>query len=292
MFNRIVRQIGNVFFFGNIYMACCAVALLWITYLRAGIPVRLDSLSAFVFFATLFQYTLHRFLALRKHKNSDNEILKWTAENQFLFVMLAIISGGMCANLLFHLTRDTFFLLLFLGTLSLLYELPVFRQDDKQMRLRDIWFFKIILITLVWSCTTAVLPYLQYELNIYSTSFIVLLIQKIALVFIVALAFDIRDMEYDRRDQVITIPIRFGLIRVRKLIIILTALCILTGFIHALWLSPFSMPLILTAQLSPLFSYYIITLAYRYPIDLFFIVAVDGILAVEFIFAMLLKLIF
>jgi 4-hydroxybenzoate polyprenyltransferase len=290
--NRILKQFVNAFFLGNIYLSLCAVALLWTTYLRIGVAPRIDSLTTFVFFATLFQYTLHRFLAYRKRKDSDNEVIRWTADNQFLLLMLGIVSGGMAANVAFHLQRDSLMALIPLGLLSVFYELPVFKIKDQSLRLRDIWFFKIILITLVWTSTTVMLPFLQYEVNIFSTTFIILFFQKACIVFMVALTFDVRDMEYDRRDHVITIPVRYGLIRVRKLMIFITTVCVMAGVFHALFLTPFSMPLLLVAQLGPLLAYYIITVTYRYPIDLVYVIAVDGILAMEFLLIILFQLLF
>ncbi len=292
MIVRILKQIGNAFFLGNIYISLCAVALLWATYLRLGITPRLDSLSTFVFFATLFQYTLHRFVAYRKRKDSDNDVIVWTSKNQFLLLMLGIISGGMAANVAFHLQFESLMILIPLGLLSVFYELPVFKFKNQSVRLRDVWFFKIILITLVWTSTTVILPFLQYDYNIFSTTFIVLFFQKACLVFMVALTFDVRDMEYDRRDNVITIPVRYGLIRVRKTMIILTVICILLAIIHALFLAPFSMPFLLVAQLAPLLAYYIITITYRYPIDPVYVIAVDGILAFEFLLILFFQLLF
>jgi 4-hydroxybenzoate polyprenyltransferase len=197
--------------------------------------------------------------------------------------MIGIISGGMAANIAFHLQRETLIALVPLGLLSLFYELPLFKHQGKSIRLRDIWFFKILLITFVWTATTVLLPFLQYDISIFSTSFIILFFQKACLVFMVALTFDVRDMEYDRRDSVITIPVRYGLIRVRQLMILLTMLCVLSGLLHALFLSSFSMPVILMSQAAPLLAYFVITVSYRYPIDLVYVILIDGILCFEFL---------
>ncbi len=292
MVNKLLKQIGNTFFLGNLFMSLCAVALLWATYIRIGITVRIDSLSTFLFFATLFQYTLHRFVAFRKRKDSDNEVIIWTSKNQFLLFMLAIISGGMAANVAFHLQRETLFALIPLGLLSVFYELPVFRFQGKSIRLRDVWFFKIVLITLVWTSTTVLLPFLQYDINVFSTSFIILFFQKACLIMMVALAFDVRDMEYDRKDEVITIPVRYGLIRVRKLMIVLMVMCILMGLLHALFIAPFSMAAVLMSQAAPALAYFVITVSYRYPIDLVYVILVDGILCFEFLLYYFFKLFF
>ncbi len=292
MFYRILKHIVNIFFFGNIYIALCAVAIAWSTYYRLGIPIRVDSLTTFLFFATLFQYTLHRFITFRKRKESDNEVIMWTSPNQFLLLMLGIISAGMAANVAFHLQRATILALLPLGFMSVLYELPLFKYKDVPIRLRDMWIFKIILVTVVWTSIGVVLPFLQFDISLFSTSFILLFIQKAGLVFMSALAFDIRDMEYDRKDNVNTIPVRYGLMRVRKIMIITTVITIIMGITHALFFSPFSMPLILAAELAPLLSYYIITISYRYPLDLVYIIAVDGILAIDFVLIAILHLIF
>lgn len=289
---KLLKQIGNTFFLGNIYIALCAVALLWSTYLRLGIAVRIDSLSAFLFFATLFQYTLHRFIAFRKRKDSDNEVIVWTSKNLFVLLMIAIISGGMAANVAFHLKRESLLALVPLGLLSVFYELPVFRHQGKPIRLRDVWFFKIILIVFVWTSTTVLLPFLQYDLNVFSTSFIILFFQKACLIFMVALAFDVRDMEYDRRDDVITIPVRYGLIRVRKLMMVLMVLCILLGLMHAIFIAPFSMASVLMSQAAPMLAYFVITVSYRYPIDLVYVILVDGILCFEFLFYYFFKIFF
>jgi 4-hydroxybenzoate polyprenyltransferase len=290
LFEKNLRRVVDLFLFGNFYLAFCAVGLIYCTYEWIGVPLTFDSLATFVFASTLFQYSLHRLIAMRERAESHNYVIEWSRSNQFLIFMIAIVSGGLAANIAFHLTRESLMVLIPMAILSLLYELP-FKFHNKRYKLRNIWYFKTILIVLVWTFTTVVLPFLEHEVNIFNSTFILLFIHRLILILILAIAFDVRDLDYDKAENVNTIPVTFGLFRVKKLYLFLSFLLLVIGVMRVFFLTEISLSYTLVSILTPILTYWIITMSYKHPKDYFYNTIVDGIMLIEVILIILFHLI-
>lgn len=278
---KYLQEAVDFIFFGNFFIAACAVVLLWTTYFYAGLEIRFDTLTLFVAAATFFQYNLHRLITTRRYKGGDHPTVVWSRKHPFILTMFCLVSGGAAAILFFPLTRGAINALVPLMLMSALYEIPLFNVDGKRIKLRNVWFFKTILLVLTWTFTTVLLPYLQYDLNIYTTDFALLFVKRLLLIAALAVVFDIRDFDYDRAENVKTIPVLFGIMRSRRMIF---ALCVLIGLVGIVQVATASNlhPVHLFAVVAfPVVSYYIANQSIRYPTDYFYSLFVDGILALE-----------
>lgn len=69
---------------------------------------------------------------------------------------------------------------------------------------------KIFLITSIWSVSTIILPVIQAGNEILTSRVILLFAERFLFIFAIAIQFDIRDMQADRRAGLKTIPLLIG----------------------------------------------------------------------------------
>lgn len=281
---KYLQEVVDFIFFGNFFIAGCSVALLWTTYYYAGIDIRFDTLTLFVAAATFFQYNLHRLVTTRKHKGGDEHpTVVWSRKHPFVLTMLCVVSGGAAAILFFPLTRSAINALVPLGLMSAFYEIPLIHMNGKRVKLRNLWFFKTLLLVSTWTFTSVLLPYLQYDMNIYTTDFVLLFVKRLLLITALAIVFDIRDFDYDRADGVKTIPVLFGIMRSRRIMFALFVLVGLVGIVQVIASPHLHAAHLIAVVVFPALSYYAVNQSIRYPTDYFYSLFVDGILALELV---------
>jgi len=155
-----------------------------------------------VFSSTLFIYSIHRIIGIRKMKHFNEEgrfkVIK-TFKSHILFY-----AGISLVFLIFFLLQSSWSFILFLipvGLISILYTLPIFPDS---LRLRDFNFIKIFLIAFVWAylgiwiCINASDP---ISFGILTAIFL----ERFFYIIAITLPFDIRDIEIDKSINVKTI---------------------------------------------------------------------------------------
>ena len=159
----------------------------------------------FVFFATLALYNLHSIVALAGQKTKPHPRYRIVYEHLNAvraLTLLAMIGMAICA---IGLQISLLLQLVFISVPSLLYILPIIAGK----RLRDISILKIFILAIIWALVTVLLPF-DYFGNEYDCRLGLLLAERAIFVFAIAIAFDIRDMEFDKTLDVKTIPIAVG----------------------------------------------------------------------------------
>jgi len=154
----------------------------------------------------------------------------------FLFVLIDLLSNRFFVDSNHSIFNIIIFFVKFLlpiGIISLLYSIPFFpdyrkkyinlsSNNDYLLRLKDLPFIKLFLISFVWAYNSILPIYIQeyiYHPDIipnyfdFSYNYLVLLIFLQNLIFVIAitLPFDIRDKAYDKERGIITIPNYFDL---------------------------------------------------------------------------------
>ncbi|WP_233188538.1 hypothetical protein [Tenacibaculum sp. SG-28] len=110
--------------------------------------------------------------------------------------------------------------------LTLLYAIPFLSGFQKS--LRAVSYLKIIIVAMVWSGTTVLLPIYNANYPIDSPVFFMFL-QRFLLVLVLILPFDIRDMQYDA-ISLQTIPRKIGVANTKKLGFVILMVCLLLEF--------------------------------------------------------------
>jgi 4-hydroxybenzoate polyprenyltransferase len=280
---EILKRIADPLIFGNIVIAVCASWLVLATYIQLGYTPVLDALLFFTFFSTLALYNFHRLMGIRRIKPEDEgEITGWAAKNQFTLLMLVIIGLGGAGFFVFQLPLSIVLTMIPLGAISVLYELPVIKFNKRFERLRNLYLSKAFLITLVWGVSTALLPAINIHHSLLDYKVWLVVIERMIFIFMLALAFDARDIEYDLKDQIKTIPIVYGVEKTKEffkiLSVVLFAMVILHYFIiNQFWGVGIGM------SLSIAITYYILMNSIPKKSDYYYLFYADGMMALQFI---------
>jgi 4-hydroxybenzoate polyprenyltransferase len=219
----------------NILIALAALALTLASQVQLGMKPSLHPYLAAIFFATLFDYNLHRYLAIRNRPESATiDKLKWTTEHPLIFRTLIISSLVGLVVVLFFLRKEILFLLIPLSVLSFLYSFPLPGKKKHNVRLLQLTGMKTLLIAIVWSGVTVLIPVFFGEQSFGFKQIVFLFAERFTFIFAIAIPFDIRDIEADTLSKLRTIPIAFGENRALKIssVALLLSLCI--AIIHYL----------------------------------------------------------
>jgi 4-hydroxybenzoate polyprenyltransferase len=198
-----LQKIIRLFFFGNLFISCGAVALVHCTCMEMGIVNITPYYYGLVFFSTLFIYNLQRFFIANKLPPQVNERKQWIQKNKYTILALIIAGAGgsMICYLLF--TESILLPLLPFFMLSLAYFFPPFELRKKT-------WAKTITLALVWTGSTAFLPIILSGQNIYQWSFIIHLISRFCFMASICMVFDLRDIKTDKEENATTIALVIG----------------------------------------------------------------------------------
>ena len=217
-----MKYLKNIFSFyinASIHVALAVYALACITAQYLDISSN-DNLNYFIFFGTITGYNFIKYAGIAKlHHRSLTENLKIIQIFSFISFLLMLLYAS-------KLRVETLLVFFPLGIITLLYAVPILNGLTKN--LRNVGALKIILIALVWAITTVLLPVIDKGIAINSI-IILQLIQRMLLVVVLMIPFDIRDLKYDHKNLQ-TLPQILGVERVKKFGFILLALTILLEF--------------------------------------------------------------
>lgn len=272
----------NTFVFSNIFIGLSAVTLSLSSYLilapRDLYRISLSLLS-FIFFSTLFVYnyyiTSYSF-SMVKPSLKD----KWIMENEKQVKVICFLSlAGITYSALFLKTEQILFLL-HLGILSLLYIFPV-RLGSFEFYLRKLPLIKIFVLTYVWASVTVFLPASDVgRLKDFQTFLV--FVERFLFILALAIPFDIRDFEKDKRENVITIPGVLGIQNAKVVsILLLISYGLFSLSIHGLdYVS-------ISRVCSGLFAIFLISKIKDQLEDVFYMFLIDGVMIFHFIVLLL-----
>lgn len=160
-----------------------------------------------IFFATLFEYNLHRLITVLTNRDALNsEKHRWVKENLKRFYLIVFISVTGFIAVIFMAKKEVLITFAPIVLLTMLYSIPVTVSKKKLFRLREIPYLKIFLIATVWSTSTILLPIVQSENSFSIAHVAVMLVERFLFIFAITIPFDIRDLEADRQANLKTIP--------------------------------------------------------------------------------------
>ena len=227
--NSLFRLLDFIIY-GNVFIAFCAAMSTYATGLiinssytaftsqDSSFIIPHLSLPIFVGMATFFLYNLHKPVTyFLKKQFIENQRFTRTKAFQGPLSILSILAAIYCIYYFFQLKTVSQCVLILMAFLSLGYVLPILGNGR---RLRDIPYLKIFLIAIVWSIITVGLPFLELNNNISTLLFLRLFMGRSCFIFALCIPFDIRDMDWDSRTNVKTIPLSIGVEKAKILAII------------------------------------------------------------------------
>ena len=195
----------------NLFIASAAAALTIQTQLQLGMAPQFHPYLFLIFFATLFDYNLHRLVTIVTNNealNSDKH--KWVLKNKTLFYWLILISIAGFLLALAYADKKVLLTLAPIALLTIFYSLPIFKNKKSIFRLREIPCLKIFIISFVWSAATIFLPIIQSGRYHNQENIMAMLAERFLFVFAITIPFDIRDMMADKQEGLKTIPLLIG----------------------------------------------------------------------------------
>ncbi|HLX65403.1 MAG TPA: hypothetical protein VKR41_00360 [Puia sp.] len=194
-----LRKIVDFIVFSSLYVAICAVVMIWQTSrLLLGISPSIHLLG-FVFFATICSYNFHWYLTPRSASPSLR--IQWTHHHKTLHIILYLI-GAIGSIVYFFYLTDFIAALGFAALLTFLYSAPKLPQPFFRW-LRHVAIGKTFFLTFVWVYVTAVLPVIVAGTSWHS-SFYWYIASRFFLIYACCLIFDYRDREDDRAEGIVS----------------------------------------------------------------------------------------
>ena len=203
----------------SIHVAFAVISFLYLT--TEFLNISLDkNLLYFIFFGTIPAYNMIKYgVEGEKYIFRKNATQRSIQIVSFLALLISLYFGTFIS---FTSWKAVFIL----GILAGSYALPVF---PKKRNLRNLGMLKIVIVSLVWSGTTVLLPVLEATIQI-SWDVRIEFLQRVLIILVLMIPFEIRDLNYDP-EELHTIPQRIGIRNSRIAGILLCALCFFMTFL-------------------------------------------------------------
>lgn len=188
------RNLFRFFIYSNLFIAFCAVVMVYQTcQLLLGIKPSIYFV-AFVFFATICSYSFHWYLSPTDIvKNSPRTA--WLSRNKNVHLILFFTGlTGVMASALFLL--DHWLWLLLSAFITFLYSAPKIPHPQFRL-LRKVALAKTLFLAFVWMYVTTVLPLLVSNRH-WQPDFTWFAAARFFLIYAICILFDYRDREYDK----------------------------------------------------------------------------------------------
>ncbi len=215
MIRKIGLSILDFLLFSNFFIAICAVAQGLVTYhLLKAKPS--EHVLAFLFFSTLLIYNLAVLLSKPKApQNSPFKRVRWIFAHHRFTISTTLISALCLIPLgLLYLSFESKLLMVFVGLLSVAYNIPFLSFNQKKIGLRNIPGIKLFLISFVWASSCVLLPIVELEslhqIQVPLSETVLLVAKRFLFVCAITVPFDIRDLFQDKLYELKTIPVMLG----------------------------------------------------------------------------------
>lgn len=201
--------IGRILHFlihSNLLIAFAAAGLAFQTQIEFGIEPQFKPYLLLIFFATFFDYNIHRLHTILYYPESlIEEKYKWLRQNIKLFYCISILSGIGFITTIFFARIEVLLMLLPFGLLTFLYAQPFLQSKVKIVKLRELPYLKIFLIAFVWSGVCTFVPYIESTVIIPLYKCILVFTMHFLFIFALTIPFDVRDMKSDSKQGLVTI---------------------------------------------------------------------------------------
>ena len=191
------RKIVDFFIFSSLYIAFCAVLMIWQTsHLLLGSPPS-GRLVGFVFFSTICSYNFHWYLTPGSINPSRRIV--WTQRHKILHFIL-YLAGGVGATIYFFSLLPHMLALCFGAFVTFLYSAPKLPQPVFR-HLRRIAVGKTLFLTFVWMYVTSLLPVIVADAP-WNGAMVLFAISRFFLIYAICILFDYRDREDDKMQGI------------------------------------------------------------------------------------------
>ncbi|WP_108423802.1 hypothetical protein [Flagellimonas amoyensis] len=216
---KTLKFIFDFYLDASIHVALSVLSLAGVTFHLLGISSDIN-LMGFIFFGVIVCYNFIKYgVEAYKYLIVSNAYHK-------VIQIFSFVSFGFALYFLLQLHAKIWWATVILGLLSALYAVP-FLPSAKN--LRSLGGLKIYIVAFVWAGFTVLLPVLDAQIPI-DWDFWVLFLQRVLLVLVLIIPFEIRDLQWDDID-LRTLPQVLGIRRTQNLGITLAVVFFLLTFL-------------------------------------------------------------
>jgi 4-hydroxybenzoate polyprenyltransferase len=280
-----MKKLFNFLIYGNFFIAACAALQAWQTIYIRHYGVDGNPHIIFVFVATFFLYNIHKPLTfyLKKdlfdnttpHDERTKKRLNKSKNFETPLSILTFTAGMISLECYLRFYIDIQWQLMGVGLLSMAYVLPIW----KGKRLRDIPYLKVFVIAGVWAFVTVIFPLKSFAKEWYACDTF-MIFERMAFILAITLPFDIRDMAWDKKTSVKTIPLSMGIKKTKILSYLLLFLSFLIAcFIFSM--TVYTLNTLVAIGISLLISAFLIYKVDEKRGDYFYYVFIDGMLLLQ-----------
>lgn len=248
-----LHKLTNLLLYSSVFIAIGTVALIQLNLELVSGHWHVGAYSWFAFFATIFLYSTHRIIGIKKVKAFEDEqrfgLVYEYRKHIIILGLIGVLGAGICFMIV---PLKIKLLIIAPAIFSLLYVIPIF---PGKKRLRDYSFIKIFTIAFVWAWITSFIPeYIaQGKFDVHQ---LLSFSERFLFFMAITIPFDIRDFEVDIYLGVKTIPSLLGIKKSKLLALccLLFHLCIVlclsnAGYFQSTILAPYLILFIVTGTL-------------------------------------------
>lgn len=203
---QFLKNIFNFYVFSNIHVALAAYCMTKISLLKFGYSSNLT--PVFVSLSTFVSYNFIRFYEVKT--DSLGWLKKWFISNQRKLLVLSVLSIIILLYFLFFcsLNLKSLLILIPFGFMTFFYVVPLLKVGKYEISFRNFPGVKIFSIAIAWAGISVLFPLFESG-EIFSKTVYLEFIQRILILIVIILPFDIRDMYTDSKELK-TLPIVLG----------------------------------------------------------------------------------
>ncbi len=267
-----LRAMVQWIFFGNFFIAFCAVLLVnetgWHFY-NHSFSV---AFNVFVFCATLCSYSLHTYLA---NNEANTPASVFVRNHRWLYLLLFCSSAVYCLYFIYR-KPELWTSITILAGLTFLYTAPkIDREPFKKLQLIAIG--KTIYLALVWTLVTVWLPF-RYGRALTGAAHAVYFAHKFFFLLTISIIFDYRYKTMDQAQGIRSLVTYMSNRNVERWLILTLLLFTIAGGSLAFFHFPFHS---IMALLFPvLFIYPVFIKSKQTRDEIFYLLCVDGLLII------------
>ena len=213
----------DFFLFSSLFIALCAVIMVWQTYYLFDLPTYYPFVF-FVFFGSLCSYNFHWYLTPGLYGGSYRT--HWSVRNKNLHLVLFVIGFFGCAWYCVRLLEYWPWLMA-TAFITFLYSAPKI-PFTIFAHLKKIAIGKTIFLALVWTHITAVLPLLLQDID-WQTQHFLFAVNRFFLIYPICILFDYRDRDEDKKEGIKSMITLFSEQGVNRLFYVCIAVFIITS---------------------------------------------------------------
>lgn len=216
---RTLKAIFDFYLDASIHVAVAVISMAGVTFHLLGSSSDINLLG-FIFFSVIVCYNFIKYgVEAYKYLIVSNAYHK-------IIQIFSFISFAFAIYFLIQLDEEIWVATVVLGVLSALYAVPLL---PRAKNLRNLAGLKIYIVAFVWAGFSVLLPVLDANMPLY-WDFSVTFIQRMLLVLVLILPFEIRDMQWDHKS-LRTLPQVLGIKNTKRLGIGITLMFFLLTFL-------------------------------------------------------------